>query len=387
MRLLSWAIAFSTATLCVPAGATTLYMACEMATPTSRALTKPFSVRSGWIWYSGADKGLEIERVRNWEKGAPDLDDMILINTYYQTSFTGQFADYAASKRDRHSACYVTTELERMQIRYRKLMADGRYETTTLADWRPTADAFVDVTDWNRIAELRAASTAEPAKSKAKPATPGPEAISAVSAAVPPEVAGKTPKQIEYEAKLAAHQQELARIVQSKAEAEAIKARQREAAAKARVAHDEQMAAYQKVVDHQRLVEDQQKIDAARRERRPIVLPSGDEKVAFKEGVVLCREFNLKANVWSCQGPLQTMTVVLDTSVTPIILGQVCGSDRTIRDLGMVRSYRAFGCGFGIHPTARDYPGNTDVPARLGVDYIPGRGIYYCKASKLAYCR
>lgn len=28
---------------------------------------------------------------------------------------------------------------------------------------------------------------------------------------------------------------------------------------------------------------------------------------------------------------------------------------------------RAFGCGFGIHPTAKDYPGNIDVPDLLGV--------------------
>jgi hypothetical protein len=52
----------------------------------------------------------------------------------------------------------------------------------------------------------------------------------------------------------------------------------------------------------------------------------------------------------------------------------------------MVASYRVFGCGFGIHPTMRDYPGNNDVPAQLGV-FVDNRRIFYCPRSKEAYCR
>ena len=92
-----------------------------------------------------------------------------------------------------------------------------------------------------------------------------------------------------------------------------------------------------------------------------------------------------------CHGPLQ-MTIVevktLDDPATRGNVGMACGSDRSLRDLGMVNSMRAFGCGFGIHPSPNmaSYPGNTDVPARYGV-YISDRGTYRCKKSVSAYCR
>ena len=34
----------------------------------------------------------------------------------------------------------------------------------------------------------------------------------------------------------------------------------------------------------------------------------------------------------------------------------------------------------------RDYPGNRDVPAALGL-YIPDRGTFYCPTTTSAYCR
>jgi hypothetical protein len=109
--------------------------------------------------------------------------------------------------------------------------------------------------------------------------------------------------------------------------------------------------------------------------------------VEFKEGIVLCTApTNSNSRSWRCEGPLQTTYAVLDTPQGNVSLGEACGSSRSIRDLGMTGGFRAFGCGFGIHPTARDYPGNNDVPARHGV-YVQDRGVFMCPRSTLAYCR
>ena len=107
--------------------------------------------------------------------------------------------------------------------------------------------------------------------------------------------------------------------------------------------------------------------------------------VEFKEGVVLCQQRD-SSRQWRCQGPLQTTFVEFDTPAGDAALAQACGSGKSIRDLGVMGGYRAFGCGFGIHPTADDYPGNIDVPALLGV-YISGRATFRCPTSTLAYCR
>ena len=90
--------------------------------------------------------------------------------------------------------------------------------------------------------------------------------------------------------------------------------------------------------------------------------------IEFKEGVVLCEKGAGRES--RCHGPLQ-MTIVevktLDDPATRGNVGMACGSDRSLRDLGMVNSMRAFGCGFGIHPSPNmaSYPGNTDVAGAL----------------------
>lgn len=194
---------------------------------------------------------------------------------------------------------------------------------------------------------------------------------------------GKTPNQVKYELAQAVHQARLAKLAKDKAELEATKARQRADAQAVLSQHDQALARHREVV----AASDRQQAEyRAKLAAPPAKLPEG--KIAFREGVVLCQKRAAPSREWRCPGPLQVTYANLDDLGRAMVsLGEACGSSKTIRDLGMVSGYRAFGCGFGIHPTARDYPGNTDVPAQLGVSYIPGRGVYYCPRSKLAYCR
>lgn len=105
--------------------------------------------------------------------------------------------------------------------------------------------------------------------------------------------------------------------------------------------------------------------------------------VAFKEGIVVCEK--KRENYYRCEGPLQVTYSDLVSPSGLTSLGQACGA-RTTRDMGMAGGFRIFGCGFGIHPTLRDYPGNRDVPAEYGL-YIADRATFYCPRSTSAYCR
>lgn len=194
-------------------------------------------------------------------------------------------------------------------------------------------------------------------------------------------------KKAEYESKLAEHQRQLVEREKAIADAAAKHEANRRAADERVAQHNKELTKHaEKVAQMER---DAAAVRAEWAMRAAGLTPEqkDDERVEFKEGIVLCRQPNPSSKSWSCQGPLQNTSAVLDTPNMTVALGQACGSDRSIRDLGMVKGYRAFGCGFGIHPTARDYPGNTDVPAKLGIDFIPGRRSYTCPKSKLAYCR
>lgn len=106
--------------------------------------------------------------------------------------------------------------------------------------------------------------------------------------------------------------------------------------------------------------------------------------VAWKEGVVICRPPESQGGVWLCHGPLQTTRVKFGAGDEATELGNACGNgSNPVHPLGTVGGMRAFGCGFGIHPTDRTYPGNND-PAE-GI-YVPGRRTYHCTLSTLAYC-
>lgn len=194
-------------------------------------------------------------------------------------------------------------------------------------------------------------------------------------------------KKAAYEARLAEHKRQLAERERLIAEAAAKHAANKAAAEANHAKHERELAEHRETVA-------QMERDAAAIRAEWAMRAAGqepgkedDKPVEFKEGVVLCQQPSPSSKSFNCQGPLQNVSTPLDEARAQTALGQACGSDRSIRDLGMVKGYRAFGCGFGIHPTARDYPGNADVPARLGIDFIPGRGKYFCPKSKLAYCR
>lgn len=108
--------------------------------------------------------------------------------------------------------------------------------------------------------------------------------------------------------------------------------------------------------------------------------------VAYREGITLCAPPKDGGKAWLCRGPLQNMSGVLDTQSGNVAVREACGGNN-IRDLGMVAGYRAYGCGYGIHPTDRDAP-NRDVPASLGVNHVPGRGVFHCNPTKVfSYCK
>ena len=226
----------------------------------------------------------------------------------------------------------------------------------------------------------------------------------------------------------ATQEQARAGLARTVAEAEAVRAQQMTAAkANGDVARQQQLAAQSRIaqgytqqygvensVQQQQAAQEQERVaqDKARREaeqqnaRQQAAAASAERTrlaqadqaqqqrqreedrvrhVEFKEGVVLCQQRD-SSRQWRCQGPLQTTFVEFDTPAGDAALGQACGSGKSIRDLGVTSGYRAFGCGFGIHPIADDYPGNIDVPALLSV-YVNGRATFRCPTSTLAYCR
>lgn len=222
----------------------------------------------------------------------------------------------------------------------------------------------------------------EPSTAQAKPAAPA-ELVETASG----PILMSPQKKAEYEAKLAEHQRQLAERERAIADAAARHAANK-AAAEAQVAqHNKELAEHRERVAQMERDAAAVRAEWAQRAAGADAATRDEERVAFKEGVVLCNQPNPAVASFSCKGPLQNVSTRLDVPEATVALGQACGSDRSIRDLGMVKGFRAFGCGFGIHPTARDYPGNTDVPAQLGVDFVPGRGAYFCPKSKLAYCR
>lgn len=161
-------------------------------------------------------------------------------------------------------------------------------------------------------------------------------------------------------------EQEMARLQEQEAAA-----KQAEQRAKQEAERERQRAEAQKRAEEQRLA-------ALRREEE------ANRRVEFKEGIVLCQQAGPKN--WRCEGPLQlTYANLEDANNTRVNVSDACGGG-TIRDLGTANGFRAFGCGYGIHPTDREYPGNIDLPAKYGL-YVAGRGSFFCKRSVNAYCR
>lgn len=179
---------------------------------------------------------------------------------------------------------------------------------------------------------------------------------------------------------VALSQQRRAEETRRREAAEAERKRQQEADAERRRRED---AAQRERADQAMLARSRQLEEALRRQE----YDARNRPVAYREGITLCAPPQNSGKAWLCRGPLQNVSGVLDTQSGNVAVRQACGGNN-FRDLGMVAGYRAYGCGYGIHPTARDYPGNRDIPASLGVNHIPDRGTFYCNPNEvLAYCK
>ena len=105
-----------------------------------------------------------------------------------------------------------------------------------------------------------------------------------------------------------------------------------------------------------------------------------NQLIEMKEGIVLCRRD--RGDQWRCSGPFRIAYGNIETSRTAA--AEACGAG-SVRDLGTVRGFRAFGCGFGLNPRSAA-PGNRDVPELYRID-IPRRAVFRCPQSTDAYCR
>lgn len=106
--------------------------------------------------------------------------------------------------------------------------------------------------------------------------------------------------------------------------------------------------------------------------------------IDFKEAVVLCSLTGPQAqfNNWRCEGPLQMTYVNFEQPNVAFHFDQM--SCASYRELPRAGPYRAFGCGYGIHPTN---PGAArNVPEMLGV-FVDGRATFRCPRSFTGACR
>ena len=85
---------------------------------------------------------------------------------------------------------------------------------------------------------------------------------------------------------------------------------------------------------------------------------------------------------WRCVGPGRANYVKVGTETGALdpralaSLGEACGAaPATIRDLGTVGTYRAFGCGYALDPAGA---AQADPATRFGLGDIPGRLAYRC---------
>jgi hypothetical protein len=241
------------------------------------------------------------------------------------------------------------------------------YSNGTLVDVRIRFEGRCDVQALAQVANELGGASAVADATPSQPADSSHDAESSTSQAAGATADADAAQRAEDERRRAelAAQERRAADEQRAAEARLREAEQREAEMKKRLEEQER-----------RLAELQRKEEEARRKEEEARRP-----IDFKEGIVLCQMGSNDNAVARCHGPLQTISSAiksLDDSYTRAQIGMACGSDRNLRDIGMVSGMRAFGCGFGIHPdpAMASYPGNIDVPARMAI-YVADRGLLH----------
>ncbi|MDQ3124687.1 MAG: hypothetical protein M3Q74_03695, partial [Pseudomonadota bacterium] len=160
---------------------------------------------------------------------------------------------------------------------------------------------------------------------------------------------------------------------QRRREREAEERRQQE---EARRQAEEQ--ARQQREEAQRREQEQRRLEAERREAER------NRMVDFKEATVLCILSGPQAqfNNWDCEGPLQQNYVNFERPTwTAAFALMDCSNPRELPRSG---AYRAFGCGYGLHPT--NTGASRNVPEMLGV-FVDGRITFRCPISTTSACR
>lgn len=171
-----------------------------------------------------------------------------------------------------------------------------------------------------------------------------------------------------------------ARAEQERREAEAARQRERDAERRRQEEEERRQAAErerQAREEAQRREQEQRRLEAERREAER------NRVVDFKEATVLCILSGPQAQFgnWDCEGPLQQNYVNFDRpNVASAMRLMDCSS---YRELPRAGPYRAFGCGYGLHPTN---PGaSRNVPEMLGV-FVDGRITFRCPISSTGTC-
>ncbi len=121
-----------------------------------------------------------------------------------------------------------------------------------------------------------------------------------------------------------------------------------------------------------------ERVAAAERQRVADAEAERNRLIDWKEGVTLCSLTGPQAqfNNWTCEGPLQMNYVNFERSNAAAMMAQTGCTN--YRELPRAGQYRAFGCGYGVHPTN---PGALrNVPEMLGV-YVDGRAVFRCRRS------
>lgn len=175
------------------------------------------------------------------------------------------------------------------------------------------------------------------------------------------------------------------RANQQRREAEAV--RQREQDAERRRQEEEERRQVAERERQAREEEQRREAEARRQEQERQRAAAEAERtriIDFREAVVLCSLTGPQAqfNNWTCEGPLQMTYINFER---PNVAAQFnlisCSS---YRELPRAGPYRAFGCGYGLHPTN---PGaSRNVPEMLGV-FVDGRITFRCPRNISGVCR
>ena len=175
------------------------------------------------------------------------------------------------------------------------------------------------------------------------------------------------------------------RADQARREAETARQRERDAELRRQEEEERRQAAER---ERQAREEEQRREAEARRQdqerQRAAAEAERTRVIDFREAVVLCSLTGPQAqfNNWTCEGPLQMTYINFER---PNVAAQFnlisCSS---YRELPRAGPYRAFGCGYGLHPTN---PGaSRNVPEMLGV-FVDGRITFRCPRNISGVCR